>query len=302
MVALSSKHLLAAAEKEIIQHKLQVSTGQYTGDECPSSKHPIYFAAIFAPYGAFDKEGNRLAKPGDMIGSVAAKLSESQIDLPSVCPKVIEYLTKKIKGYMGKEHYGIDPLIRVQHQWQYEEMQNSHFGHLFQPFFKLEEIPAELKEEIPYYVQVIKIALIFARTHLKHYPDHLPSLTHIYADGPNPYRNQLEPNGGMGVIGKNYHILLTPWGEFTIDEMTPRNIHVEHELEMRFLLETILPPIDNPWDFRPNTHFSISKGLDGKEKPDAILKPQQKYLPYREVKEKWRKIRDFVFREAVIEQ
>lgn len=165
----------------------------------------------------------------------------------------------------------------VEKRWMVDEFQNMTFGHVNKYVLNEKSLEKELREIVPYFVDVVRLVYHVMRWRMEQSGDVGYSLQDVYAYGPRSNLG-IKGKGAIG-ISRETGTVWTPWG--VVDT------RVEHL------------PIGIPPDVRVEE-------VEGEGRVGVVSKFLMFYPPYLEVdeigvgererlKEKWKNIRDFVF-------
>lgn len=285
---------LQKAKEELAYHKLSVSEG-----------------AIWSNYGMLDKEGKYIAEDTQFVafedmeeGWQHKRIKPINDEVLNAIPNLFHYVQHCHQSREEPERLCLAPLHEATYKWTVNEIISLDLGHISKPQFKpsvsWDDLSDELKDKVPYYTEVLRVAIAFNREYIRDGKNMRSiDLTEFYG-GMNPYYGQIKDNGGIGVVA-NYmpSTILTPWGEFTVRLMTVKEgFHERLKEKFSFILRHPRNEVKHVGWFGPT--YSITRGIDGDTLSEIV--DQTDYIPYETVKGNWKQIRDHVFVEACKQQ
>ena len=253
--------------------------------------------SIFSCYCLSDPKTNELSKD-TLHWSISTKRKPSE-NLPKDLSPVQKYLEHVYKTNLSPSFdiYDFDEkflrcLTEAIWEWEREEFDSLSFGHFESHRESItkrwETLPPELKEIVPYFVNVIKMSYYVLRSQVNRYNSRHPtsnigySLQEMY-HGPNPFYGYVK--SGIAVDDRGFDFF-TIWGQFALHGHSDSHVSPHCEFEK----------IRNGhW----TTAYKVTKIRDT-SMPDRVEFTNDT-LVYENVRNGWKEIRDIVFLRAIDE-
>lgn len=309
------------AIKCIIENKLVISTAQY-GTNGPNNK--LNLIKIYDPYnGLIEKKFHKIPKSGpsatfytesdftSISGSINNYINAEKLD---PIKKFLKLNMRTHKANLKDLRIAITFLQKVQKSWELSEIKSGDLGHLYK--YNLSDLNKNLtkyeKKLAIHFKEIIKMNVLLYRHHFVDYPSipSGPKFYDVYDEGPNPFFNQIENNGAIGVSVSNAtpKSFYTPIGELDIlgsQESNPK------------LIASIVSIFKAAKEVNPNNFIfsnaqalkhitppyclSLGKNTQGAELNQVIFKKSANYSLYDDCEETWKNIRDYAFHLASVE-